>query len=206
MELAEKIAGSMARRVGWKRYDDLRSAAYLGLVTAGHRFDDSYSVPFRKWAAPIIKGAVVDLVRHEGAGETGVSQKRFRAGDFGEEDIKWSLDMSVSPYNDVLVGDLLADPNPGPEEVVEKNDDLKNLLKLCNELPEPHRSVIHAYDIDERTQIWIAEQMGRTISRVSQIRTEALFMLKVCQQTGKMPVKRNNTNRSTWRYEGENND
>lgn len=61
MPLAESIARGAA--YGRFSYDEMKSAAYLGLVEAGAKFRREMNVPFPVYARPRISGAVFDYVR-----------------------------------------------------------------------------------------------------------------------------------------------
>ena len=43
--------------------EELAQAATLGLVEAAHRYDPSRGVPFERWAAVRVRGAIVDAAR-----------------------------------------------------------------------------------------------------------------------------------------------
>lgn len=81
-------------------------------------------------------------------------------------------------HEDVLLSDTLQDSEPGPDdELVDR--ELRSYLRTAVALlPEKHRVVIQGYFFDGRTSEELAEEIGVTVSRVSQLRTEAFEMLR----------------------------
>jgi len=64
LPLVKRIVNRLAVTVGGAiSEDDLISAGTVGLVEAAHRFDPSRGVAFVAFAAPRVKGAVVDCLR-----------------------------------------------------------------------------------------------------------------------------------------------
>jgi RNA polymerase sigma factor for flagellar operon FliA len=67
---------------------------------------------------------------------------------------------------------------PGPEEQAEHREQLTYLVEAIAELPERLRVVISDYFLDERPMTEIAAELGVSESRVSQMRAEALVLLR----------------------------
>jgi RNA polymerase sigma factor FliA len=92
-----------------------------------------------------------------------------------------ALDHYVAPDEDeeLTLVDVLADPDalePGEEvEVREMRGYLRDAVRL---LPERHRAVIVGYFLEGVSSLDLARYLGVTESRVSQLRSEALLMLK----------------------------
>jgi RNA polymerase sigma factor for flagellar operon FliA len=84
-----------------------------------------------------------------------------------------------SDDDELTLIDVLADPDelePSEElEVRELHAYLRHAVAL---LPERHRMIVIGYFIEERTSEELARFLGVTESRVSQMRTEALGMLR----------------------------
>lgn len=81
--------------------------------------------------------------------------------------------------DDMTLGEVLTDRSiPEPSEELEKrelNAYLRDAVKL---LPERHRLVVTGYFLDERSSKDLARLLGVTESRVSQLRSESLEMLR----------------------------
>jgi RNA polymerase sigma factor for flagellar operon FliA len=74
--------------------------------------------------------------------------------------------------------DILPSSGPTPEQLVEHRERLTYLVEAVAELPERLRIVISDYFLNERPMSEIAAELGVTESRVSQMRAEALVLLR----------------------------
>lgn len=206
--------------------DELARAGALGLVEAAQRFDEARGVPFNRFAAQRIRGAIIDAVRSADWAprsvrtlarrldqvEQRLAARLGRLPSLGEtadelgmtrEDLDQLRDRifrSVVLAYEHLVGDtddeeltlvdVLADPDdrePGEElEVRELHAYLRDAIAL---LPERHRLIVLGYFIEERTSEELARFLGVTESRVSQMRTEALAMLRMGIEAQYVPTE-----------------
>jgi len=67
LPLVDGVVETMATRAPcWIAADDLVSYGCEGLLEAARRFDDARGVPFEKWAAIRVRGAIVDAIRMHG--------------------------------------------------------------------------------------------------------------------------------------------
>ncbi|MGB3411704.1 MAG: FliA/WhiG family RNA polymerase sigma factor [Microthrixaceae bacterium] len=195
--------------------EELARAGALGLVEAAKRYDESRGVPFNRFAAQRIRGAIIDAVRAadwaprsvralarrldqveqslatrlgripslgETANELGISRAeldRLRDRLFRSVVLAFDSLSSDSDDEELTVVDILADRTvvePSTElEARELRAYMRDAVKL---LPERHRVIILGYFIEERTSADLARFLGVTESRVSQMRTEALTMLR----------------------------
>lgn len=64
MDLVDIHVWKFQRRLGTADVDDLRSAAYIGLIQAVERFDFGRGLQFSTFASPRIRGAILDACRH----------------------------------------------------------------------------------------------------------------------------------------------
>ncbi|MEO7556927.1 MAG: sigma-70 family RNA polymerase sigma factor [Acidimicrobiales bacterium] len=194
---------------------ELARAGALGLVEAAQRFDPSRGVPFDRFAARRIRGAILDSVRaadwaprsvrtlarrleqieqemaaggvsarpDEVADALGLScDALFRLRDKVYRSVVLALDhvVSMPDDDDLSLVDVLVDRSePSADEVLETRELLGYLRDAVGLLPERHRVVIVGYFLDRRTSLELAEALGVTESRISQVRTEALEMLRV---------------------------
>jgi RNA polymerase sigma factor FliA len=86
--------------------------------------------------------------------------------------------MSLQGFGDTPIDDVLPTRAPSPEEKVEQNERVGYLVDAVAELPERLRVVVESYFFGERPMAEIADELGVTESRVSQMRAEALVLLK----------------------------
>jgi len=73
---------------------------------------------------------------------------------------------------------MLPHQDPGPEEVVLNRERASYLVDAVAALPERLRVVVEGYFFNERPMAEIAAELGVTESRISQMRAEALALLK----------------------------
>jgi RNA polymerase sigma factor for flagellar operon FliA len=195
--------------------EELARAGALGLIEAAQRYDAEQGVPFDRFAAQRIRGAILDSVRAADWAPRSVralarqldSAKYQLANELGRtpsrDEMAARMNVSAdelrslqdrlfrsvvlafehlvveSAEEELTLLDVLADPT-----CVEPSDELENrelhayLRDAVELLPERHRFVIVGYFLEERTSTELAEFLGVTESRVSQLRSEALEMLK----------------------------
>jgi RNA polymerase sigma factor for flagellar operon FliA len=194
---------------------DLARAGALGLVEAARRFDAARGVPFEKFAARRIRGAILDSVRAADWAPRSVRTLARRleqveqrlANGMGQaptrDEVAEAMGLSVNDLaslrdrvfrsvvlaldyvvtapddDDLTLVDVLADRTAlEPSEQLESRELLGYLHDAVGLLPERHRTVIVGYFLENRTSIDLADELSVTESRVSQLRTEALTMLR----------------------------
>jgi RNA polymerase sigma factor FliA len=195
--------------------EELARAGALGLVEAARRYDGARGVPFQRFAAQRIRGAILDAVRaadwaprsvrnlaraleqtsqqlaselgrapssEEMAEAMGTSMDQLtRLQERIHRSVVLALDHRVIDDEDegLTLGDTVTDTmhlEPSEElEVRELHAYLRDAVEL---LPERHRLVIIGYFLEGRTSGELARFLGVTESRVSQLRSEALGMLR----------------------------
>lgn len=193
--------------------EELVRAGALGLVEAARRYDASRGVPFERFAAQRIRGAILDAVRSadwaprsvRNLARTVEEATQQLACDLGraptldevadalattplelarlqdriQRSVLLALDAGVDAEEGDTLGDTLPDlvtPEPGAQlEERELHAYLRDALEL---LEERHRLVVIGYFIEGRTSGDLARFLGVTESRVSQLRSEALALLR----------------------------
>lgn len=195
--------------------DELARAGALGLVEAARRFDEARGVPFDRFAAQRIRGAILDAVRAADwaprsvrtlarkleaaeqrlATELGrVPSIREMADDLGItlaelsklqdrlfRSVVLALEHEVTDDvdEDLTLVDVLVDRTAvEPLEELETRELHAYLRDAVALLPERQRLVVVGYFLENRTSLELARFLGVTESRISQIRSEALAMLK----------------------------
>jgi len=188
--------------------DDLVSNGLTALVQAAQAYDESRGVPFERYAATRIRGAVLDGLRaidwasrsvrrrardldetrsrlagvlsrtpsdSEVAQAAGVTEQELKAN---QEDIARAQVLSLHASSTTSLDELLPTRAPSPEALIEHQEQLTYLVEAISELPERLRKVVEDYFFAERPMADIAADLGVTDSRVSQMRAEALHLLK----------------------------
>lgn len=208
------VAGLAARFPRHVDRAELARAGILGLVEAASRFDASRGVPFERFAATRVRGAVLDSVRSADWAprsvrsaarrlelvEGSLTSRLGRAPSLDE--LCAELDMprdevfrvramvelaTVSALDRVgtngesglACGDTLADrTQPEPVDVLERRELLGYLREAVEALPARQRRVIVGYFLDGSSSADLADELGVTESRISQLRTVALLSLR----------------------------
>lgn len=202
------VRETMSRVPAHVSRDDLHSAGLTALVKAGRAFEPGRGVPFTRYAASRIRGAILDELRGidwasrsvrrrgrdldeartrlavklgrvpentEVAADLGISvaEVENNDGDVARANVLSLQGGAETPFEDLLVSE-----GPTPEELVEHRERLAYLVDAIEELPERLRVVVREYFLAERPMAEIAATLGVTESRVSQIRAEALVLLR----------------------------
>ena len=194
---------------------ELARAGALGLVEAARRYDETRGVPFDRFAARRIRGAILDSVRaadwaprsvrtlgrkleqveqelannggelpstNEVADALGLSRDELhRLRDRVFRSVVLALEHVVSAPDDdgLTLVDVLADRTAvEPSEELETRELLGYLRDAVGLLPERHRLVVVGYFLEGKTSLELARLLDVTESRISQLRSEALEMLK----------------------------
>jgi RNA polymerase sigma factor FliA len=195
--------------------EELARAGALGLVEAARRYDGSRGVPFDRFAAQRIRGAILDAVRAadwaprsvrtlarkletveqrlasqlgrlpspaEMAAELGMTRaelNHLQARMFRSVVLALEHEVVDETDEDLTLVDVISDRSAiEPLEELETREMHAYLRDAVQLLPERHRLVIVGYFLEGRTSQELARFLGVTESRVSQLRSEALMMLK----------------------------
>jgi RNA polymerase sigma factor for flagellar operon FliA len=188
--------------------DDLLSAGYAALVAAARGFDEERGVPFARFAAARVRGALLDELRGLDWASRSVRQRARRtdsarqeltaelgrtptigevAGKLGctvediehaDDDVQRAVVFSLQGFATAGADDMVTEPSAGPEEMLIRRERLGYLRHAIDVLPDRLRVVIAGYFFEERPMAQIATELGVTESRVSQLRAEALTLLK----------------------------
>jgi len=207
------LVGHMVREMLFKvpphvHRDDLASAGYAALVTAAQAFDAERGIPFGRFAAVRVRGALLDELRSMDWASRSV-RARARRADVAREELTRRLGRTPSPEElaellGVAVGelssvdddvqraavlslqgfaagaaeDMVTDSSMTPEEMLLHRERLGYLHDAVTVLPERLRYVVEASFLQEKPLSEVAAGLGVTESRVSQLRTEALALLR----------------------------
>ena len=200
------VNAMLARVPSYVSRADLVSAGALALVRAGRGYDESTGVPFARYASLRIKGALIDELRGMDWVSRG-ARRRARTvtevadqltGTLGRapmrQELAEAMGLPVAQIDaargdadvrlvsiegfDGSVADTIAATTMGPEESLIVSEKMQFLRAGVDSLPERLRHVVEQLFFADRTAQDLAEEMGVTQSRISQLRTEALSLLK----------------------------
>jgi RNA polymerase sigma factor for flagellar operon FliA len=188
--------------------DDLTSAGLHALVTAARGFDPTRGIPFHRFASTRIRGAILDELRSLDWATRSVRAKarstdttrqqltvalgRTPSNDElaqalgtttaelyrSDSDVQRATILSLQGFTTTSPDDLVTERAPGPEDMLLRREQIGYLHHAIESLPERLCTVITEYFLKERPMADIAADLGVTESRISQLRAEALTLLK----------------------------
>jgi RNA polymerase sigma factor for flagellar operon FliA len=188
--------------------DDLTSAGLHALVTAARGWDPDRGIPFHRFASTRIRGAILDELRSldwatrsvrtkaratdstrqnltTTLGRTPTNEELAQAlgtttTDLHrtDNDVQRATVLSLQGFTTASADDLVTEPTPGPEDMLLRREQIGYLHHAIASLPERLQTVITEYFLNERPMADIAADLGVTESRISQLRAEALSLLK----------------------------
>lgn len=190
------------------RRDELMSAGMLALVLSAAAYDPLRGVPFRSFAAFRIRGALIDELRamdwasrsvrtrarevesararlvstldqppcaQDVADALGMSTGELHAvdGDTARGTVLSLQSLSIDALPDGPAGELAC-----PETLILYREQLGYLHDAIETLPDRLRFVVLAHFFEQRKMVDIAHEMCVTQSRVSQLCTEAIALIR----------------------------
>lgn len=203
--LVREILGRVPSHVN---RDDLTSAGLAALVTAARGYDAERGIPFGRFAAMRVRGALLDELRSLDWASRSV-RSRARQAELArqdltatlgrvptaaeiadslglslnevesvEEDVQRAVVLSLQGFSAGTAEDMITEQTTGPEDLLVHRERIGYLHNAIEALPERLRTVVTRYFLEERPMAEIAVELGVTESRVSQLRAEALGLLR----------------------------
>ncbi|WP_229836161.1 sigma-70 family RNA polymerase sigma factor, partial [Dactylosporangium sucinum] len=188
--------------------EDLVSAGMAALAAAARSFDPSRGIPFGSFATQRIRGALLDELRGLDWASRSVRSRARRvetaqqeltaalgrtptpaelAESLGiavgelksiDDDVRRAVVLSLQGFSAGSAEDLVRERTAGPEDLILHRERIGYLHHAVDALPERLRRVVQGYFFDERPMNEIARELGVTESRISQLRAEALILLR----------------------------
>jgi RNA polymerase sigma factor for flagellar operon FliA len=188
--------------------EDLVSAGMAALATAAKAYDPSRGIPFGSFATNRIRGAVLDELRGLDWASRSVRSRARRADAAEQEltatlgrapsqlelaevlgvavedlktlddDVHRASVLSLQGFAAGTAEDMVPERSAGPEELLLYRERVGYLHNAIDALPERLHTVVTGYFFEERPMLDIAAELGVTESRVSQLRAEALVLLR----------------------------
>jgi RNA polymerase sigma factor for flagellar operon FliA len=209
MPMVGHLVRELLNRVpGHVHADDLSSAGFAALLGAARSFDVTRGIPFHRFAAVRIRGALLDELRGQDWASRSVRARARRTAQ-GRQDLTSALgrtptDAEVAELLGIGVSELAAveddvqkaallslqgfptgaaeemvpEQSEGPEDLLLKRERLGYLHQAIQALPERLRMVVTESFLQEQPLSDVAARLGVTESRISQLRTEALRLLR----------------------------
>ncbi|WP_436716089.1 sigma-70 family RNA polymerase sigma factor [Roseiconus lacunae] len=183
--------------------ENLHSAGVLGLVQAANGFDASQGVPFRTFAYPRIRGAIVDEMRKLSPLSprvmrmVGVVKRICESMEppISPEAISKRSGLTVSEVVECFEAMRFVKPDnwedlsdvvhktwrtkiDSAEDLAEKEELAELIAELIEQLPDKERLVLTLYHHEELNLAEIGAAMGLSESRVSRLLASARFKLR----------------------------
>jgi RNA polymerase sigma factor for flagellar operon FliA len=188
--------------------EDLISAGMAALAGAAKTFDPTRGTPFGSFATTRIRGALLDELRGLDWASRSVRSRARRVETAQQEltstlgrtptttelattlgcptdelktiteDVHRAVILSLQGFAAGTAEDIVPERTAGPEDLILHREKIGYLHHAIDALPDRLRHVVTTYFFDERPMLDIANELGVTESRVSQLRAEALILLK----------------------------
>jgi RNA polymerase sigma factor for flagellar operon FliA len=209
MPIVGHLVRELLNRVpGHVHADDLSSAGFAALLGAARSFDVSRGIPFHRFAAVRIRGALLDELRGQDWASRSVRARARKTtaarqeltGALGrtpndtevaqllgvglaelasvEEDVQKAALLSLQGFPTGAAEEMVSEQSEGPEDLLIKRERLGYLHQAIQALPERLRLVVTESFLQEQPLSDVAARLGVTESRISQLRTEALRLLR----------------------------
>jgi RNA polymerase sigma factor for flagellar operon FliA len=195
--------------------DELAAAGALALVQAARAFNPELGVPFGRYAAVRVRGAIVDALRAMDWASRGARLQARKLTELTENltaalgrtptraELAQAMGTDATEVDaarahasrrllsldaeGVGAAETLPTPTPGPEEQFLVSERARYLAAAVEELPERLRTVVEQLYFHDRPVAELADELGVTQSRISQLRSEALSLLKDGMNTALEP-------------------
>lgn len=175
IEIANQIAARMSRRFP-RAAEEYRSAAMLGLCAAAASYRPDRG-EWAAWAARIVTGRVLDWVRDELQLGMGISRDAHKEG-LAPKVVQTSVPAGDQGSRQATLADMLASDEMPVGWEIESQDTVE---VFSRRMPREHGRVLRAYllraEYDGLLKN-VAENMGLSESRLSQVITDATTMLR----------------------------
>lgn len=217
LPLVHQIVNQMARRFpSHVDRDELFNAGVFGLVDASRRYDPATGVPFARFAAIRIRGAVLDSTRSRDWSTRGVRRRQRRIHEVQDvltaklgrrptdAELAEELDLDTEQISETrrqaelstvlhldhpvltddgessTLGDLVEETDEAllPEVALEERELMGTLRTAVRLLPARQREVIERYYFGQQFLRDIADDLGVSEARISQIRGEAITAVR----------------------------
>lgn len=201
---ARAVARDVYRRVRIVQMDwaDYSQNATLGLVEAMGRYDPERGVDFIAYAKPRVRGAVFNGLRafmmESSQAQDGSARYQERLSSFDESEPEDLLGQLVASVSGLAVGFMLdsaaaeelMQPNEAVEDAIDREQTGVLLRAAVERLPEREELVVRLHYFQHMPFVDIAQLLGLTKGRISQIHKAAIERLRSSAHAGTGPPVR----------------
>jgi RNA polymerase sigma factor for flagellar operon FliA len=145
-----------------------------GLSEAIDRFNPQYGTKFETYAIQRIRGKIIDELRKLQIKPRPVLPEKQGKTMYSNV----SLNSPVDDDDGYLLYEVIPDDSEIPDVTAEKNEAKELLIKAIKELDERDRLIISLYYFENLNYKEISKMLNITVSRVSQVHSRIIDMLK----------------------------
>jgi RNA polymerase sigma factor for flagellar operon FliA len=146
-----------------------------GLSEAIDRFDPDYGTKFETYAIQRIRGKIIDELRKLQIKPRLVQNEKQNQPYYSNV----SLTNPVDDEDGYMLYEIIPDDNEIPDTTAEKNEAKELLVEAIKGLEERDRLIITLYYYENLNYKEIAKLLKITVSRVSQVHSRIIEMLKL---------------------------
>jgi RNA polymerase sigma factor FliA len=202
------VRETMSRVPAHVSRDDLTSAGMLALVKAAGSFDPGRGAGFATYASTRIRGAVVDELRGMDWASRSVRRMARQVEDARgqvtaalgrpatdtevasalgmgtaelashRDDVARASVASLQGFDDSGIDDMLPAHTTTPEDEIEHRERVAYLHDAVAHLPERLKAVVEGYFFRDLPMAELAAELGVSESRISQLRAEAIVLMR----------------------------
>lgn len=187
LQLVKKVASKIYYRIprGEIEFDELVNIGVIGLMKAIEKYDED-KAKFSTYAYIKIRGEILDYLRSLDIIPRGLREK-IKKGEIVDENmdiplsssaIFLSIEKAINGTDDLKFIDTLVSKLETPEEYAEKSELREKLLKVLNTLSEKEKQILQMIFFEEKDLKEISEKLNISVSRISQIKSQALSKLR----------------------------
>ncbi len=164
-------------------FDELVNTGIIGLMKALDRFDAS-KAQFSTYAYIKIRGEILDYLRSLHVVPRTMREKIKKEKEEGKEiplsnlAIMISMEKAISTDGSMQLIDTLVSEEKSPEECAISSEVNERIVVAMEQLNEKERRTLQMFFFEERDPKEIAETLGVSQSRVSQIKSQAIKKLR----------------------------
>ena len=187
LSLVKKVASKIYYRLpkGDIEFDDLVNVGVIGLMKAIERYNED-KAKFSTYAYIKIRGEILDYLRSLDIVPRTVRDKikkekpieDGRSVPLSNTAIMVSIEKALSSDDNLKIVDTLVSSRETPEEEVIKDDQKEKLLQAIQCLNDKEKKVLQMMYFEEKDLKSVAKEINVSVSRVSQIKAEAIKKLK----------------------------
>jgi len=203
MPLARIIAAKLygLRFDATSSFDDYLQYARVGLIEAVDRYDVSRNTSFETFSSYRIRGAILNGITHNSEAAAQMAFWRERGQERlaslrdnlrtvpDDAELTDLVDLTVELalgliLDDAAIGAVDESPSTNPYAAAEFAQLTQRIRELVSKLPDREREIIESHYYEHHEFQWLADKLGLSKGRVSQLHARALGRLRELLREG----------------------